>query len=103
MVARLVLSVFPGIDILGRGFEAEGFTVLRGPDLLFGGDVRTWRAPRDVFEGVIGGPPCQDFSLMRRDRVPRRDRLGGRGRELMEWFGECVRDSAGEWFLCENV
>lgn len=35
----LVLSLFPGIGLLDRGFEAEGFCVVRGPDLLWGGDV----------------------------------------------------------------
>ncbi len=35
-MTQLVLSVFPGIDLLGRGFEAEGFCVVRGPDLLWG-------------------------------------------------------------------
>lgn len=25
--SQLVLSLFPGIDLLGRGFEAEGFCV----------------------------------------------------------------------------
>jgi DNA (cytosine-5)-methyltransferase 1 len=36
----IVLSLFPGIDILGRGFEEEGWCVVRGPDLLWAGDVR---------------------------------------------------------------
>ena len=27
--AELVLSLFPGVDLLGRGFEAEGFCVVR--------------------------------------------------------------------------
>jgi len=31
---RLVLSIFPGIDILGKGFEEEGYCVVRGPDRL---------------------------------------------------------------------
>lgn len=32
MVERFVLSLFPGIDVLGLGFEHEGFVVVRGPD-----------------------------------------------------------------------
>ena len=61
----LVLSVFPGIDLLGRAFEEEGYCVVRGPDLLWGGDIRTFRPPAGVFEGVIGGPPCQFASRLR--------------------------------------
>lgn len=33
--------------------------VVRGPDSLWGGDVRTFHPPRSRFDGVIGGPPCQ--------------------------------------------
>lgn len=50
-----MLSVFPGIDLLGRAFESEGFCVVRGLDLLWGGDVRTFHPPRGVFWGMIGG------------------------------------------------
>lgn len=77
--------------------------IVRGPDLIFGGDVRAFRPPSDVFEGIIGGPPCQDFSSARRDRAPKRDRPGGAGPELLEHYERIVRDSAGEWFLAENV
>lgn len=98
MVERFVLSLFPGIDLLGRAFEEAGYCVVRGPDLIFGGDVRTFRPPIGVFEGVIGGPPCQDFSGANRCDKPRSE-----GRELMEHYGRIVRDSAGVWFLCENV
>jgi len=31
---QLVLSIFPGIDLLGRGFEAEGFCVVRAAILI---------------------------------------------------------------------
>jgi hypothetical protein len=31
----LVLSLFPGIDLLGHGFELEGFCVVRGPDVIY--------------------------------------------------------------------
>jgi hypothetical protein len=49
---NLVLSVFPGADLLGRGFEQEGFCVVRGPDLVWGGDVRTFHPPPGAFGGV---------------------------------------------------
>jgi hypothetical protein len=38
---QLVLSLFPGIGLLDLAFEEEGFCVVRGPDLLWGGDVRS--------------------------------------------------------------
>lgn len=34
--APLVLSVCPGLDVLGMGFEVEGFCVVRGGDPIFG-------------------------------------------------------------------
>ena len=55
---NLVLSIFPGIDLLGRAFEEEGFCVVRGPDILWGGDIKNFHPPSGVFGGVIGGPPC---------------------------------------------
>ena len=59
---QLVLSLFPGIGLLDMAFEAEGFCVVRGPDLLWGGDIRNFHPPAGKFDGVIGGPPCQSFS-----------------------------------------
>lgn len=38
----LILSLFPGIDLLGRAFEELGACVVRGPDLLWGGDIRAF-------------------------------------------------------------
>lgn len=93
----LVLSLFPGVDLLGRGFEGEGYCVVRGPDPLWGGDVRRFVPPSGVFVGVIGGPPCQDFSALR--RVP----ATGEGLEMLEEFRRCVFAAAPSWFLMENV
>lgn len=94
---KLVLSIFPGIDILGRGFEEEGFCAVRGPDLIFGGDIRRFHAPIGVFDGVIGGPPCQDFSLA--------NRCGGSGYcdEMLNEFLRIVTEAKPLWFLHENV
>lgn len=61
-MSGLVLSLFPGMDVLGLGFEREGFCVVQGPDVIFGRDVREFHPPAGVFAGVIGGPPCQCFS-----------------------------------------
>lgn len=62
MTGQLVLSLFPGIALLDRAFEEEDFCIVRGPDLLWGGDIRNFHPPAGVFDGVIGGPPCQCFS-----------------------------------------
>lgn len=93
----MVLSLFPGADLLGRGFEAEGFCVVRGPDLLWGGDIRDFHPPPGAFAGVIGGSPCQDFSGAR--RTPET----GHGLEMLAEFGRCVGEAAPLWFLLENV
>jgi DNA (cytosine-5)-methyltransferase 1 len=61
----LVLSLFPGIGLLDRAFEEVGFCVVRGPDVLWGGDIHRFRPPAGRFDGVIGGPPCQAFSVLR--------------------------------------
>ena len=96
-VHRLVLSIFPGIDLLGTAFEMEGFHVLRGPDPLWGGDVRDFNPPRGVFEGIIGGPPCQDFSAARRSRPT------GAGVTMLQEFIRVVEEAEPLWFLMENT
>ncbi|TAN46313.1 MAG: hypothetical protein EPN21_20765 [Methylococcaceae bacterium] len=93
----LVLSLFPGIGLLDRGFEDAGFCVVRGPDLIFGGDIRRFSVPPGRFEGVIGGPPCQDFSKARRD-VPT-----GEGMQMLEQFQRVVLEAKPVWWLAENV
>jgi DNA (cytosine-5)-methyltransferase 1 len=96
----LVLSLFPGIGLLDRAFEEEGFTVVRGPDLLWGGDIRQFHVPAGKFDGVIGGPPCQAFSRMA--NIAR-----ARGQQVAESripeFERVVLESQPEWFLMENV
>ena len=94
---KLILSIFPGIDLLGRAFEDEGYCVVRGPDLLWGGDIRKFQPPEGVFWGVIGGSPCQDFSGLRRDAPT------GYGREMLSEFARCVTLASPEWWLLENV
>jgi len=97
MNGQLVLSLFPGIDLLGRGFEAEGFTIVRGPDILWGGDVREFTPPPNRFDGIIGGSPCQDFSAARRSAPT------GNGLEMLGEFVRVVLVARPRWFLLENV
>jgi DNA (cytosine-5)-methyltransferase 1 len=95
--SQLVLSLFPGIDLFGRGFEEEGFCVVRGPDKILGMDIRDFHAILGRFDGVIGGSPCQDFSAARRDPPT------GEGLELLAEFARVVREASPTWWLLENV
>jgi DNA (cytosine-5)-methyltransferase 1 len=96
---RLILSLFPGIGLLDRAFEEAGFCVVRGPDLLWGGDVRVFHPPRGRFDGVIGGPPCQLFSVMRRLNPKAGEKHGN----LIPEFERCVSEAQPVFFLMENV
>lgn len=96
-MSDLVLSLFPGAGLLDRAFEECGFCVVRGPDLLWGGDVRTFHPPPGVFKGVIGGPPCQEFSGLRREEPT------GVGLEMLAEYTRVVTEAEPEWFLMENV
>lgn len=61
-MGNLVLSLFPGIGLLDMAFEEAGFCVVRGPDVLWGGDVKRFHPPAGRFDGVVGGPPCPYWS-----------------------------------------
>lgn len=97
----MVLSLFPGIGLLDMAFEAEGFTVVRGPDVLWGGDIRTFHPPAGVFDGVIGGPPCQAFSSLA--HLVRANGGEPRFGNLIPEFERCVLEASPGWFLMENV
>ena len=100
-MSGLVLSLFPGIGLLDQAFEEEGFCVVRGPDLLWGGDIRLFHPPQR-FDGIIGGPPCQSWSglgavnrarwgdgCMMPDQIPE--------------FARCINEAQPRWYLMENV
>src|SRR5437016_11300690 len=93
---HLVLSLFPGIGVLDRAFEEEGFCVVRGPDLLWGGDIRRFHVPAGRFEGVIGGSPCQAFSAL----VALIRHNGHRvADDLIPEFERVVCEAQPAWFL----
>jgi DNA (cytosine-5)-methyltransferase 1 len=100
LMTPLVLSLFPGIGLLDRAFEEEGFCVVRGPDVLWGGDVKWFHPPAGKFDGVIGGPPCQAFSrlrhLVKHKGLPLKP-------NLIPEFERVVKESSPRWFLMENV
>lgn len=95
----LVLSLFPGIGLLDMAFEEAGFCVVRGPDLLWGGDIKRFHPPAGRFDGIIGGPPCQLFSRMRHIQPL----AGLKHGNLIPEFERCVRLANPLWFLMENV
>lgn len=96
-MSQLVLSLFPGIGLLDLAFEEAGFSVVRGPDLLWGGDVRNFDPPAGRFDGVIGGPPCQKFSTAG-------NILGGSGKDdLIPEFIRVVEAVRPAWVVMENV
>lgn len=93
----LVLSTFTGIGLLDEGFTEAGFCVVSAGDRLWGKDIRKFHPAPGHFAGVIGGPPCQDFSAARRCAPT------GEGLELLREFARVVMEAAPDWFLCENV
>ena len=93
----MLLSLFPGIDLFGQAFELEGFSVVRGPDPLWGGDIRRFHPDPGWAWGVFGGSPCQDFSRLRRGPAT------GYGLEMLGEFRRVVLEALPEWFCFENV
>ena len=96
----LVLSLFPGIGLLDMAFEEEGFTVVRGPDVLWGGDIKLFHPPAGKFDGVIGGPPCQAFSQVNQAARKGIQKLAA---NLIPEFERCVDEAKPTWWLMENV
>jgi DNA (cytosine-5)-methyltransferase 1 len=100
-VTELVLSIFPGLDVLGMGFELEGFCVVAGPDVVWGRDVREFHPPRGKFDGIIGGDPCQSHSTLA--NLVRAKGLEPRFGDLTPEFARVVEEARPAWFLRENV
>jgi DNA (cytosine-5)-methyltransferase 1 len=96
-----VLSIFPGIDLLGMAFEDEGFTIVRGPDPIFGGDIRRFHPPAGKFEGIIGGPPCQSFSRL--VHLVRANGYEPRHGDMIPEFRRVLDEAQSAWWVMENV
>ena len=97
---QLVLSLFPGIGVLDRGFEDEGFVIVRGPDLLWGGNIKRFHVPPGRFDGVIGGSPCQAFTRL----MPLIRHHGNKETEnLNPEFERVVTEAHPAWFVMENI
>lgn len=97
----LILSLFPGLDLFGRAFEAAGWCVVRGPDPVGATDIRDWHVPPGRFDGVIGGEPCQCFS-----RLAHLIRHNGHepcfGNPIPE-FERVTLEARPAWWLMEQV
>jgi DNA (cytosine-5)-methyltransferase 1 len=101
MGSGLVLSLFPGIGLLDMAFEDVGYCVVRGPDPLWGGDVRKFYPPAGCFEGIIGGPPCQPFSQL--VHMVRANGYEPKHENLIPEFERIVAQTECNWFLMEEV
>ena len=101
----LVLSLFPGIGLLDRAFREEGYCIVAGPDKIVGQDVAEFVGTQGKFDGVIGGPPCQDFSALNRTKNgrPRHEILDSYGADMLRHYLRIVAECSPEWFLLENV
>ena len=97
----LILSLFPGIGLLDHAFEFEGFTVVRGPDVLWGGDIRTFHPPAGRFDGIIGGDPCQSHSSLA--NLVRAKGLEPSFPDMTPEYERVVNEAQPAWFLRENV
>ena len=97
----LILSLFPGADLWGRAFEEEGFCVIKGPDVLWGGDIRNFKGILGKFDGIIGGPPCKSFS----NAIASQPGGGSAALEgnLIPEFERVVRECAPDFYIIENV
>lgn len=91
----LILELFPGAGLFGKAFEALDATVVRGPDILWGGDVRDFHGAAGRFDGVIGGPPCQFAS--------RAAVSGTKAINLIPEYVRIVNECAPRWAVMENV
>lgn len=95
----LVLSIFHGLDLFGRGFESEGFFVVRAAEKILGFDAADFHPPKGKFDGIIAGTPCQDFSLANRSKRT----FDGYGVEMLKQFCRIVTEARPRWFVLENV
>lgn len=102
-VNQLVLSLFPGVDLLGRAFSSAGFCVVRGPDLIVGQDIREFAGVRGKIDGIIGGPPCQGFSAINSHKSNPDHPSVINSREMLRQFIRVVEECCPTWWLCENV
>lgn len=90
-----MLELFPGAGLFGKAFEQLGATVVRAPDILWGGDVRDFKGVAGKFDGIIGGPPCQFAS--------RAAITGTNAINLIPEYLRLIDECQPGWAVMENV
>jgi len=78
---------------------AATFAANHGADLVFAGGIEDWLSEETVPEVdlVVGGPPCQGFSQLNRNRV------GLERNSLWEQYAKTISKARPKWFVMENV
>lgn len=116
MTHQHVLSICTGAGLLDKEFMRAGFCVTAGCEIdprmramytqytgayvsdvdleALVGAVRA--VPARTYDGIIGGPPCQQHTRMKTFRPPKFADLGPLVRQLVVWADPT-------WFLFENV
>lgn len=95
---QLILSLFTGIGLLDEAFKREGFCVVSAGDIITGQDIRNFTTTDGHFDGVIGSPPCQDFST----RQLHSDKTNY-SHKMVEEFKRIVLESKPKWWLLESI
>lgn len=99
----LILSIFPGMGVWEYGITQENpeWCIVRGPDVIWGGNIENFHPPGNVFNGIIGGDPCQAHSRTRSLVLA----TSGHTRfpDMTEDYIRVVSEAQPEWFLRENV
>ena len=95
----LVLSLCPGIDLLGVAFEIAGYTVVRGPDPILGQPgLETFHVPAGRFDGIITGDPCQPHSAARNGR-----QTPPSSPDLRTDVARVISEAQPTWWITENT
>ena len=99
---QLILSIFPGAGLLDKAFRDNGFIVVSAGDIVYNidGDIKNFKGIKNKFDGLIGGPRCQDFSKANRNKP---DLHSSYGFEMLQEFKRIVLECDTPWALLENV
>jgi len=100
---ELVLSLFSGVGLLDRAFVEAGLCVVRGPDLIHGGDICEFTGVPGRFSGIVAGPPCQGFSTANRYRIDSDHHSVQNSRKMLQQAMRIIHECQPEWWLIENV